>query len=260
MDKEDSAVLLLGRKIFFLNPLPQVQNLVINELVQREYEAYVVKDRAVLRKVLRRFPGSLVFIDIDQISGEKEWEGWVREVMKATDLKDIRIGVLTANRSDILQNKYAYMLHLPCGYTMIHQDLHITVTQMLGILDTNEAKGRRKYLRATAEGEGQTVVNFPLAGRFVSGSIRDISSAGFSCAFSEDPEFTKNSAFSNVQIKLRHTILNVETVIFGSRVEEIVKTYVALFTDRISPDTRVKIRKYIQGNLQAKMDAITGQV
>jgi hypothetical protein len=260
MDKEDSAIILLGRKIFFLNPLPLIQNQVIDELVQREYEAYVVRDRVIMRKVLKQFPGSLVFIDIDQIIGEKEWEGWIREAMKADDLADIRIGVLTANRSDILQNKYAHMLRLPCGYTMIHRDLHITVTQVLAVLDTNEAKGRRKYLRATTEDEGRAVVNFPLGGRFISGSIRDISSAGFSCAFNEDPEFTKNSAFSNVQIKLRHTILNVETVIFGSRMEGIAKTYVALFTDRISPDSRVKIRKYIHGNLQAKMDAITGQV
>jgi hypothetical protein len=258
MDKQASAIDLLGRKVFFLYPLPQIQNEVIDELIQREYEVYVARDRTTLRRTLGQFPGSIVFIDLDQIVGEKEWESWIREVMKAKDLEDIRIGILTTNRNDLLQNKYTHMLHLPCGYTMIHRDLHITVTQLLGILNANEAKGRRKYLRATTDDEGWTVVNFPLGGQFVSGVIRDISTAGFSCSFNEDPDFSKNSSFSNVQIKLRHTILNVETVIFGSRIEGKTKIYVALFTDRLSPDTRIKIRKYIQGNLQAKMDAITG--
>jgi hypothetical protein len=259
MADEGSSFALLGRKIFFLNPLPPVQNEIIDELIQREYEAYVVRDRTALRRTLRGLPGSMIFIDIDQVITEKEWESWIRDVMKAGDLEDIRIGILTGNRSDLLQNKYANMLKLPAGYTMFHRDLNITVAQILNILNTNKAKGRRKYLRAAAEKEGQTVVNFPVGGRFLSGVVGDISSAGFSCFFTEDPEFAQNSAFSNVQIKLKHIIINVEAMILGSRLEGEERMYVALFTNRISPDTQVKIRKYIQVNLQARMDALIGQ-
>lgn len=255
MSNEDT-IPTLGRKIFFLHPSPQVQNAIVDELVQREYEAYTTGDRVSLRRVLKNFPGSIIFIDIDQLILEKEWEAWIREVMKAEDLRDIRIGILTTNRNDILQNKYANMLHLPCGYTMLHQDLAVTLTQILRILDANDAKGRRKYLRTTTENEAQTVVNFPLVGRFVGGALRDISTVGFSCFFKEDPDFATNSAFSNVQIKLKHIILNVEAIILGSRVEKQIKFYVALFTNRVSPDTQVKIRKYIQNNLQTQMDAI----
>jgi hypothetical protein len=259
MANEEASFALLGRKIFFLNPLPPVQNQVIDELVQREYEAYVVRDRTALRRTLKGLPGSLIFVDIDQVITEREWENWIREVMKAGDLEDIRIGILTGNRNDLLQNKYANMLKLPAGYTMFHRDLNITVAQILNILNANKAKGRRKYLRTATEKEGQTVVNFPAGGRFLSGAVSDISSAGFSCFFTEDPEFPQNSSFSNVQIKLKHTIINVEAVIYGSRLEGTSKMYVALFTNRISPDTQVKIRKYIQVNLQARMDVLLGQ-
>ncbi|MDR1024698.1 MAG: PilZ domain-containing protein [Treponema sp.] len=258
MSENESPISIAGRKIFFLNPLPPIQNIVIAELIQREYETYVVTDRTILRRLLKNFPGSIVFIDIDQTIGEKEWESWIREVTTAGELTDIRVGILTPNRNDTLQNKYANMLHLPCGYTMIHRDLNITTAQIINILNANEAKGRRKYLRTSTENESQTVVNFPAGGQFVSGSIRDISTAGFSCVFTEDPEFAKNSSFSNVQIKLKHTILNVEAVIFGSRIEGNSKTYVALFTDRLSPDSKAKIRKYIYSDLQAKMDVLMG--
>jgi hypothetical protein len=258
MSENESSVSMAGRKIFFLNPLPPIQNIVIDELIQREYESYIINDRTILRRLLKDFPGSIVFLDIDQVIGEKEWESWIREIMTAGELKDIRIGILTANRNDTLQNKYANMLHLPCGYTMIHRDLNITTAQIVNILNTNEAKGRRKYLRTTTDKETQTVVNFPTGGQFVGGAIRDISTAGFSCIFTEDPGFSKNSTFSNVQIKLKHIILNVEAMIFGSRTEGNHKIYVALFTERLSPDSKVKIRKYISANLQAKMDALAG--
>jgi hypothetical protein len=259
MADEGSSFSLLGRKIFFLNPLPPVQNEIIDELIQREYEAYVVRDRTALRRTLRSLPGSIIFIDIDQVTTEKEWESWIREVMKAGDLEDMKIGILTGNRSDLLQSKYVNTLRLPAGYTMLHRDLNITVAQILNILNANKAKGRRKYLRAAVEKEGQAVVNFPVGGRFLSGGLGDISSAGFSCFFTEDPEFPPNSSFSNVQIKLKHIIINVEAMILGFRPEEKEKMYVALFTDRISPDTQVKIRKYIQVNIQARMDAMIGQ-
>jgi hypothetical protein len=259
MGKEEPVFALTGRKIFFLNPPPPVQNEVVDELIQREYEAYVARDRTALRRTLKNLPGSIIFIDIDQAVTEKEWESWIREVMKAEDLEDVRIGILTGNRSDLLQNKYANMLKLPGGYTMIHRDLKITVTQILNILNANNAKGRRKYLRAAVEKEGQTVVNFPSGGRFLSGTIGDISTAGFSCSFAEDPEFTPNSTFSNVQIKLKHIIINVEVTILGFRPDDKNKIYVALFTNRISPDAQVKIRKYIQTTLQARMDAQIGK-
>jgi hypothetical protein len=259
MGKEEPSFEISGRKVFFLNPLPPVQNAVVDELIQREYEAYVAKDRTALRRTLKGLPGSIIFIDIDQAATEKEWESWIRETMKAEGLEDIRIGVLTGNRSDMLQNKYANMLKLPCGYTMIHRDIKITVAQILNILNANEAKGRRKYLRAAVEREGQAVVNFPAGGRFLSGTVGDISAAGFSCFFIEDPEFTPNSTFSNVQIKLKHIILNVEVTILGFRPNDGNRIYVALFTSRISPDTQVKIRKYIQANIQARMDALIGK-
>jgi hypothetical protein len=259
MGNEEPSFVLLGRKIFFLNPLPPVQNEVVDELVQREYEVYVVRDRTALRRTLKALPGSMVFIDIDQVITEKEWEGWIRELLKAEGLEDVRLGVLTANRSDVLQNKYANMLKLPGGYTMLHRDIKITIAQILNVLNANNAKGRRKFLRATTEKEGQTMVNFPSGGQFLSGLVSDISTAGFSCVFNDDPGFSPNSAFSNVQIKLKHTIINVEVTILGSRPDGQNKMYVALFTDRISPDTKVKIRKYIQVNLQARMDALLGK-
>jgi hypothetical protein len=78
---------------------------------------------------------------------------------------------------------------------------------------------------------------------------------GLSCTFAEDPELAKNTLVQNIQVKLQSTLLKMEGIVFGSRPDGASKIYVILFTQRIDPDTRSKIRTYIQHNYQTKMDA-----
>jgi hypothetical protein len=144
---------------------------------------------------------------------------------------------------------------IQCGYTVVKSDLSLAIKQLLDILKAADAKGRRKYIRATTETETNTTVNFPINGTFVNGVIKDISVVGFSCAFDADPELTKNALFQDIQIKLQTMLIKAEGIVFGSRMDGDNKTYVVLFTQRIDPEVRTRIRKYIQSNLQGKMDS-----
>jgi hypothetical protein len=125
----------------------------------------------------------------------------------------------------------------------------------MDILKAADAKGRRKYIRATTENETNTTVNFPVNGTFVNGVIKDISVVGFSCAFDADPELVKNALFQDIQIKLQSQLIKAEGIVFGSRMDGGTKIYVVLFTQRIDPEVRTKIRKFIQLNLQGKIDS-----
>jgi len=58
-----------------------------------------------------------------------------------------------------------------------------------------------------------------------------------------------------VQMVLQTTRLKVDGILFGSRADGREKIYVLLFSQRIDPDVRTKIRKYIQYSLQQRMDA-----
>ena len=97
-------------------------------------------------------------------------------------------------------------------------------------------------------------------GTFLNGKIKDISVVGFSCTFDEDPNLVKNSLFSDIQIRLQTQLLKTEGIIFGSRMDGDGKTYVILFTQRMDPDVKTRIRKYIQINLQGKMDRELGML
>jgi hypothetical protein len=256
MSDENSPSVISGKKIFFLHPSVVVVNQIVQELIQQEFEVYVVKDHGALRRILKQFPDSIVLVDIDEGINENEWEIWIRGVMGNQTTKDIKIGILSSNKDEELKKKYVDNIKVACGYTVLKKDLSIPMQQILEILKAVGAKGRRKYLRAVIEDGTPATVNMPYNSMFINGAIKDISTAGFSVLFENDPELTKNSLFQDIQIKLQSILLKAEGIVFGSRIDKSHKLYVFLFTQRIDPSVRARIRKYIQQLFQVKIDAL----
>jgi hypothetical protein len=252
---ENSQAELLGKKIFFLYPSAFIRNEIAAELTQQEYEVYTAGSHEALRRVLKHYPGSIVFANIDEGMNEKDWETWIRGVTEDPGLNQIKISILSSSGDENLRRKYINSIRVNAGFTVIKPDLNASIKPITEILKAVDARGRRKYIRAAIDNETNTTVNFPLNGTYVNGVIKDISVVGLSCAFDEDPGLEKNALFQNVQVKLQSALLKVEGIIFGSRMDGLSKIYVVLFTQRIDPTVRTKIRKFIQQSLQAKMDA-----
>jgi len=252
--KEDSSI--SGRKIFFIYPTASVVNQVITELTQQEYEVYTVKDHVRMLRVLKTYSDAIIFINIDEGQPEAEWEKWVATINNT--LPNVSIGILSGNSSDDLKEKYLNKLHASCGFTGLKVDMSKAPQKILDTLGTMDAKGRRKYLRASVERDTVATINLPFNSDFINGTVRDVSVVGVSCVFEHDPGLKKNTLLKDIQVRLQTMLLKVEGVIFGSREENGQNIYVLLFTQRIDPEVRVKIRKYIQQNLQARMDSEIG--
>ncbi|MDR0411346.1 MAG: pilus assembly protein PilZ [Treponema sp.] len=243
-----------GKKTFFLYPQVIVYNEVITYLFIQEYEAYVVRDHPALRQLLKRFPDSIVFVNIDEKMTEKEWETWIREVMNDPVTAHVSIGILTTGRDENIRRKYLTQVHITSGFIHVSTDLKKLISQITEMLRVNAALGRRKFIRVTTNDERMTTVNIPVDGRFITGNIMDISAAGFSCTFQDDPFLEKNSLISDIQIKLKSVLLRSEAVVFGSRIEDMMKIYVFIFTPRTDSSTRAKIHAFIRTNVQKRMD------
>jgi hypothetical protein len=243
---------ILGRKIFFLYPSAVVMNRITEELIQQEFEVYLIKDHQKVKKALHKYPDSIVFANINDGMNEKEWEAWIRTVQTAAP--KVSVGIMSANEDEAIKTKYINQLKIKGGYTVVKSDLVTVLKQLFEILNALEAKGRRKYIRAITQNEPNNTVNLPHNGDFAKGAIHDISVVGFSCSFDNDPDLIKNSLIQDIQVKLQTNILKTEGIVFGSRMEGAKKIYVILFTQRNDPDTKARIRRYIQSNLQEKMD------
>jgi len=242
-----------GKKVFFVYPTASVQNQILTELIQHEYEVYVSKDHTRLLRTLKKYPDSVLFINIDEGMGEQEWERTISGL--SATMQDIKIGVFSSTSNEELKDKYTNNRHLACGFMTLKLDMSREIGKVLDVLNVLNVKGRRKYLRASTERETTATINIPFNGNYIKGSIKDISIVGVSCSFEQDIELPKNMLVKDIQIRLQTMLLKVEAVVFGSRLNENEKIYVLLFTQRINPDVRGKIRVYIQHNLQAKMDS-----
>jgi hypothetical protein len=253
MSDENANQEILGKKIFILYPTNSIISQVIVELTQQEYEVYAAKDHARLSRALKKYNDSIVYINIDDGMPETEWEKWILTLYSSSP--EIKIGIFSSNSSEELKEKYISKLHVSCGFFPLKVDMSKTAEAMNEVLKLVNVKGRRKYLRASTEREANASVNIPMGGDYVKGAVKDISVVGFSCVLENNPELHKNMLQKDIQLRLQSMLLNVEAVVFGSRTEEAGKTYVFVFTQKVDSDIRIKIRKYIQQNLQSKMDS-----
>jgi hypothetical protein len=196
-----------------------------------------------------------VFASIDETLSANKWEGWIRSIMGNEATKGISIGVLSNTNNEDARRLYLNSVKVSCGFIPVKMELAKVMKVMLDILKAAEAKGRRKYIRADTRGETLTTINVPHNGAYVTGEIRDISVVGLSCVFTQDPELQKNTLLPDIQIKLQSSLLKAEAIAFGSRMDGEERVYVLVFTQKIDPAVRTKIRSYVQKNLQTKMDA-----
>jgi hypothetical protein len=250
----DDNTELLGKKIFFIHPSTFVQNDIIAELAQQEYEVYAARDETKLQKFLPSCPQSIVFASIDETLSANKWEDWIRSLMGNEATKNVAIGVLSNTNNEDARRLYLNSIKVSCGFIPVKMDTARVIKAMLDILKAANAKGRRKYIRADTRGETMTTINVPHNGAYMTGKIRDISVVGLSCVFDQDPELQKNTLLPDIQIKLQSTLVKAEGIVFGSRMDGEGRVYVFVFTQKIDPAVRTKIRSYVQKNLQSKMD------
>jgi glutaredoxin-related protein len=250
---------ITGKKVFFLYPSAAVQNQIITELTQQEFEVYVVKEHNNFAHALKKYTDSILFINIDDGMPEQEWAVWIEKVMAA--YPNIKIGIFSSSSDEALHNKYVDDLHVQCGFMVSKFDIAKNTGKILEMLNVLNVKGRRKYVRAETKHETTATINMPHNGGFVNGVIKDISVVGISCVFDkEDVEIAKNALLKDIQIRLQTMLVKVEAILFGCRVDSDNKIHVLIFTQRIDPDVRVKIRKYIQQSLQHQMDHEINQI
>jgi hypothetical protein len=244
----------LGRKIFFLYPSAFVQNQVISELAQDEFEVYILKDEAKLRQAIAMYPNSIVFASINETMKEDAWDKLIRTIMGSPENDSVKIGIIASVHNAELKNKYLEQYKVQCGFTVIKSDFAEAVKELINILNGVDAKGRRKFIRIIMDRDAKTTINLPMNGTFVNGIIKDISVVGFSCVFDEDPKLTKNGLFDNIQIRLQSQLIKAEGIVFGSRMDEEEKCFVILFSKRTDPSAKTKIRRYIQTTLQHNLE------
>jgi len=243
-----------GRKVFFVRPHSVVQNELLAELIRQEYDVSVVADHTRTMALLNHYPHCIVFLNIDEGWSEPEWEALVRNIQETPATQDVKIGILTYHPDPELSHKYLLQLEIPCGYIKLGLGLEDSTRTILKVLEVNEAKGRRQFLRVPCR-PGMAQLNVATSTKPLLGNLIDLSSVGMACVFDEDPGFVARTLVKDIQLKLRGILCTVSAVVMGTRLREDGSTiYVLLFDPRTSDDVKEKVRGFLRKALQSNLE------
>jgi hypothetical protein len=245
-----------GKKVFILYPQSVIHEEMLDILLMRGFETYTLRDHKRAAKILERFPDSIMFINIDDGMSEHEWEAYIRALQDNSKTKDARLGILSYNQDRALMEKYLMELAVPCGYVQLKLGIQESTNIILSALQANEARGRRKHIRAFCEDEPNASLNYKNETGFFQGKILDISSAGLAALIPGFPDMYINSVLRDVQLKLRGAIVMSDMVLMGKRQDNRNVCIFVFDPSRLTQESRLVIHHFIKRNLQKFVDEL----
>lgn len=249
---------IIGRKVFFVNPPLYVENYLQPELKQHEYEAYIIKDYKYTKNALRMFPDALCFIFIDDEMSYDGWFNYILSFQQDEKLKTIFIGLMSAMIPQPKREKFMMNLSLPGGFIMLNEVKGAElIKNVIGILELNGAKGKRKYLRLDCDESISINGYFATQTQLLQVSIANISSVGFTCIFpkSYGAVLAKKTVVPSFSITLGRRSIVTPSIVFD------IKSYdsnnyfaMLLFLRQVGPDDRKVIKNFIFEHMEKRLE------
>lgn len=247
---------LFGKKVIFLHP-HSVLNEVIHLLTAAEFEVYTATDEAKLARYLRGDPNCLVFVNIDEGPDEGAWRAWIRSAREALPPGHAGFGALTLQPNEETRSAYLMDVGVECGFVTVTQGASKTADILIKTLEANEARGRRRYVRAACQAD-EADFNYLGDVGAVRGTLRDLSSVGMSALFTEGGTPKPGTLIKDLQLNLRGARLRMNGVVLGGHDDHDEGSIRVVMFDPKSMDDekRTKLRSFVRKVLQARLDAL----
>lgn len=245
---------LFGKKVFFLNP-PGVIGDVANALAEAEFEVYSTRDHAKLARFLRKEPECLTFVNIDEGDDENVWRSWIKSIKEDEASARAAFGIITMLDDEDKRSYYLMDLGVECGFVVVKIGVAKTTEILLRMLEANEARGRRRYVRAACPPDS-TELTCPTDEGVLRGWIKDLSSVGMSVAFTGSASPRQGSRLRDMQLNLKGVRVILNGVVIGSHEAPGIGTISVIMFEpaSVNDDKRAKLRAFIKRTLQATMD------
>ena len=214
---EDIAI--VGRKTFFIAADGSlVPDRLLERLMSHGYEAYRIGDggpcpmRRKVEAIVRLFPGSILYFNVDSAVAGMDWKGYVKELC-ARRPSDLRVGVICraerpAEEARRLEDYYRVAAGADAGVISLSEDGEDSYDRILEALARAGARGRRRIVRVDAAPSDGIV--FPGATL----RLKDVSRAYFCCLFEGTlPDYKIYERFRDIRLSFRGLSLTCDAVL-----------------------------------------------
>jgi hypothetical protein len=246
---------VLGKKIFFLYP-PPVLSEVADELARQEYEVYFARDHEKLKRAIASFPDAIVFVNLDDGLDEAGWLSFVRSLRE--EVPTVGVGIITLNDDPELREHYLMNAEAQCGFVILKIGAAKTAEILAKTLEANEARGRRKFVRALCPpGSGQCVVDYE--GATLRAELTDLSSAGMAIRFEGGASLKVGSVLRDMSLTIKGQRLPASGVVVAKRAGEdgSESVHVVMFDpNSLDEPRKAKLKTLVSRLNQATMESI----
>ncbi len=243
----------VGKKVFFIYPQSVIQDELISCLLKNEYEVYFLTDHIKATRIFRRFSNSICFINIDKGLKEDEWAEYITTLRSDSEISGLQIGILSYNNDPGLMKKYLMDIGVEAGFVQLKLGIKQSTDIILKVLEVNEAKGRRKFVRVNCENDSRVVLNFSHKDSSYEGQIIDLSSVGVACKFPDTIPIENKTIIHKIQLNLKGSLVQVDGLILSRRYDS-DKILVIVFNPRPKELELEKIHKFLHKTLQKQFD------
>lgn len=242
-----------GRRVLFVDPPSVIQEHMIHFLVTAQYEAGVVRDHRAVHAVLRKYPNSIVYFNLDTRMPPGALEQIIRAVIAGSSHHGADVGILSYNENKELARHYLMDVGVTLGYITLGLGFEKSARIIIKALEASEARGDRRYVRVKAP-TNKALLNLKSDSGTVNGRILDISEAGMACTLSA--EYSKGTYLENIQLQLWGNLATVNGTIEGTRETPTGRIYVVMFDPISESKTRGKIYSFLKRVMQHEIDAV----
>lgn len=198
-----------------------------------------------------------MYVNLDEGLEEPAWEAYVRQLGDDGE-SAVGVGVVTLNEPlPEIRERFLFELQVTCGFVVLKIGAAKTTEILVKTLEANEARGRRKFVRAPCPpGVGQcSIVNET---KTVRGEITDISSAGVAIRLGGDQSFRVGMVLRGISIAVKGVRVLADGFIVAQRTGSDGANIHVLMFDPTSLDEehREKLRSLVCRLNQAAMDQL----
>jgi hypothetical protein len=243
----------LGKKVFFLYP-PPVLDEIVEELARREYEVYLTRNHKRLARYLAQTRNAILFFNLDEELSNDSWWDYIKSLRDTAP--DVGIGVITLNESDELRERYLMELQVQCGFIVVKIGAAQTSEILDRTLEANEARGRRKFVRARCA-PGTALMSVEYAESTLRAELTDLSSAGMALQFQCGMNLKVGTVLRDFSLTIKGQRIFGSGVVVAKRDDGSTPVHVIMFDPSSLDETRRdKLKTTVFRINQAAMDLV----
>ncbi len=248
---------VFGRKVFFIMPGISLESQILDRLRLMEYEVYVIDDYHKAKPILRKNPDSICYVCINDKLTLMGWHKFMKSFEDESVFSPLDMGIISHYITEDKRNEFLNELQYDAGFIVQDKVGDAVLHEIIKNLDNLQAKGIRKYVRASCINEQQADLLWIKDNRMFKLKIIDISSVGVAAKLSSNQA---NAIYINQIVEACTLNIRTDQILVDIKITAVKSAgdfllVVIMFNSSTPAQSVAKIRHYIAENLQESIDS-----